>query len=181
MVSAKPTKTPISKQDTNNHTKNKTQFPYQEAVGSLLYLSCKTRPDICYAVNYASRHCKNQKQQDIMNVKRTMRYLKGSKEDGLMYSNKGEKYTLQVYCDSDHAGDNIDRMSTTGFMIFYGNAPIAWVSRKQTCVALHSTEAEYIAAAQCYQQTRYIKSVLQEMLSVKIHVNMSIDNTSLLR
>ena len=181
MEASRSTTTPIAQQDNNNLKPVKTVFPYQEAIGSLLYLSCKTRPDICYAVNYASRFCKQPMQQDVVNIKRTIRYLKGTKEEGIMYSNKGEKHTLYVYCDSDHGGDRVDSKSTSGFMIYYGNGPIAWCSKKQSCVAQHSTEAEYIAAAQCCQQMKHVKSILEEMLYTKIDVKLFVDNTSCIK
>jgi len=182
MQTAKPTSTPISLQNSSPADTGtlQTNFPYQEAVGSLLYLSCKTRPDISYAVNFLSRYTQEPKQQDVVNVKRTLRYLKGTIEEGIHYSNRGNN-TLEVYCDSDHAGDQQSRKSTTGYLLFYAGGPIAWSSRKQSIVAQSSTEAEYIAAAQCCKEMKYVKCIIEELLSRKIDVNLYIDNTSCIR
>ena len=49
---------------------------YQSAVGSLLYLSNWTRPDITYAVSSVSRFCTNPTKKHWTAVKRIMRYLK---------------------------------------------------------------------------------------------------------
>jgi hypothetical protein len=55
---------------------------------------------------------------------------------------------LTGYCDADWAGDCEDRRSTTGYIFTLAKGagtPISWKSRKQTTVALSSTEAEYMA------------------------------------
>ncbi|KAG8231055.1 hypothetical protein J437_LFUL010253 [Ladona fulva] len=77
---------------------------YHNAVGSLLYLSSKTRPDIAYSVNYASRKVENPTTMDIANVKRTLRYIQDTKKTGIFYKKikdeeRNEKYKLTAYCD----------------------------------------------------------------------------------
>jgi hypothetical protein len=50
-------------------------------------------------------------------------------------------------CDSDLAGDNDGRKSTTEMIFFLVESPVSWQSAKQRLVAVSSCEAEYIAAA----------------------------------
>ncbi|GJT93900.1 putative ribonuclease H-like domain-containing protein [Tanacetum coccineum] len=45
-----------------------------------------------------------------------------------------------------------DRKSTTGGCQFLGRRLISWQCKKQTIVATSSTEAEYVAAANCCGQ-----------------------------
>ena len=59
---------------------------YQSAVGSLLYLSTKTRPDITFAVSNVARYCQKPTQQHWSAVKRIFRYLKGTIDFGIKYS-----------------------------------------------------------------------------------------------
>jgi hypothetical protein len=54
---------------------------------------------------------------------------------------------LTAFIDSDWAGDLMDRRSTIGLIVFLGNNPITWQSKKQPTVARSSTEAEYRAMA----------------------------------
>ncbi|KAJ1524577.1 hypothetical protein ONE63_011063 [Megalurothrips usitatus] len=87
MEGCQPKCTPISHQENPDKIKKIQQedLPYQNAVGSLLYLSCKTRPDISYAVNYESRFVKQPTYQDLVNIKRTFRYLNGTQETGILF------------------------------------------------------------------------------------------------
>ncbi|GJR89873.1 hypothetical protein Tco_0213884 [Tanacetum coccineum] len=48
-----------------------------------------------------------------------------------------------VYADSDHAGDYVDRKSTSGVCTFMGCCLTSWFSKKQTALAISTTEAEY--------------------------------------
>ncbi|GKA01540.1 hypothetical protein Tco_0674205 [Tanacetum coccineum] len=54
--------------------------------------------------------------------------------------------------DSDYAGDNHDRRSTSGGCQYLGRRLVSWQCKKQTIVAISSTEAEYVAAASCCAQ-----------------------------
>ncbi|GKF31918.1 hypothetical protein Tco_0101716, partial [Tanacetum coccineum] len=75
-------------------------------------------------------------------------YLKGQPKLGLWYP-KDSPFVLEAYSDSDYAGSNGDRKSTTGGCQFLGRRLISWQCKKQTVVATSSTEAEYVAAAHC--------------------------------
>nr|GFC10650.1 putative ribonuclease H-like domain-containing protein [Tanacetum cinerariifolium] len=64
---------------------------------------------------------------------------------GLWYS-KDSPFDLVAYSDSDYAGASLDRKSTTGGCQFLGCRLISWQCKKQTVVAISSTEAEYVVA-----------------------------------
>ena len=133
---------------------------YQSADGSLLYLSTRTRPDISYAVSSVARFTSKPTKQHWMAVKRIFRYLNGTISLGLLYSkDKGKECT--GYSDADWAGDLNDRKSTSGFVFKLSGAAISWRSKKQSCVALSTAEAEYIALASAAQESVW----LQELLS----------------
>ncbi|GJT75098.1 ribonuclease H-like domain-containing protein [Tanacetum coccineum] len=116
---------------------------YRSMIGSLMYLTA-SRPDIIY--------------------------LKGKPSLGLWYS-KDSPWELVAYTDSDYAGATQDRKSTTGGCQFLGNRLISWQCKKQTVVATSTTEAEYVAAANCCGQDLLTKgfdagrfSVLSQVL-----------------
>ena len=99
---------------------------YQSAVGSLLYLSTKTRPDITYAVGAAARFSSQPSQAHWVAVKRLMRYLSGTLDYGLLY---GYNDTIAGFSDADWAGDCNDRKSTSGFVFMLSGAAISWNSK----------------------------------------------------
>ncbi|XP_057791354.1 uncharacterized mitochondrial protein AtMg00810-like [Salvia miltiorrhiza] len=103
---------------------------FKSLVGSLRYLTC-TRPNILYATGLAA--------------KRILRYLKGTLDYGLFYSNTDD-YKLVGHSDSDWAGDNDDQKSTSGFVFFMRDTVFTWMSKKQSIVMLSTCEAEYVAA-----------------------------------
>jgi len=59
---------------------------------------------------------------------------------------------LAGLCDADYAGDKIERKSTSGNCRFLGENLISWASKRQSTIALSTTEAEYISAASCCTQ-----------------------------
>ncbi|GJS67680.1 retrovirus-related pol polyprotein from transposon TNT 1-94 [Tanacetum coccineum] len=61
-------------------------------------------------------------------------------------------FDLEAFSDSDYAGASLDRKSTTGGCQFLGKRLISWQCKKQTIVANSTTEAEYVAAANCCGQ-----------------------------
>nr|GEV92445.1 putative ribonuclease H-like domain-containing protein [Tanacetum cinerariifolium] len=84
-------------------------------------------------------------------VKKIFKYLKGQPKLGLWYP-KESHLVLEAYSDSDYAGANKDRKSTTSGCQFLGRRLISWQCKKQTIVATSSTEVEYVAATNCCGQ-----------------------------
>ncbi|GJW12734.1 putative reverse transcriptase domain-containing protein [Tanacetum coccineum] len=80
-------------------------------------------------------------------VKRIFKYL-GKPHLGLWYPRESP-FDLEAFSDSDYGGSNLDRKSTTGGCQFLGQRLISWQCKKQTIVATSTTEAEYVAAANC--------------------------------
>ncbi|GJW89206.1 retrovirus-related pol polyprotein from transposon TNT 1-94 [Tanacetum coccineum] len=78
---------------------------------------------------------------------------------GLWYP-KGSDIETIVYADSDHAGDYVDRKSTSGVCTFMGCCLTSWFSKKQTALAISTTEAEYVSARKACQQALWMKQAL---------------------
>ncbi|GJV18991.1 retrovirus-related pol polyprotein from transposon TNT 1-94 [Tanacetum coccineum] len=80
-------------------------------------------------------------------------------EEGLWYP-KGSGIETIVYADSDHAGDYVDRKSTSGVCTFMGCCLTSWFSKKQIALAISTTEVEYVSAEKACQQALWMKQAL---------------------
>ncbi|GJV40193.1 putative ribonuclease H-like domain-containing protein [Tanacetum coccineum] len=129
---------------------------YRSMICSLTYLTT-SRPDIMFVVYACSRFQVTPKTSHLHVVKRIFRYLKGKPKLGLWYP-KVSSFDLEAYSDSDYAGENLDRKSTIGGCQFLGKRLISWQCKKQTIMATSTTEAEYIAAANCCGKLLWIQN-----------------------
>ncbi|GKC44467.1 hypothetical protein Tco_1062189 [Tanacetum coccineum] len=68
--------------------------------------------------------------------------------------------SLTAYADADHAGCQDTRRSTSGSTQFLSDNLVSWSSKKQKCIAVSSTEAEYIALSGCCAQILWMRSQL---------------------
>ena len=69
--------------------------------------------------------------------------------------------SLAGYTDSDWAGCKDDRKSTSGACHFLGRSLVSCSSKKQNCVSLSTTEAEYVAAAGACTQLLWMRQTLK--------------------
>lgn len=180
MENAKPCDIPstMESRQTQETSQEKVDYPYREVVGSLLYLSTRTRPDVAQAVNQASRKTENPSKDDVTAVKKILKYLVGTKDKGIMFKRNIPIGDIRAFSDSDYAGDLMTRRSTTGTVLMLENGPIYWSSKRQPIVALSSTESEFIAAADTCKDAMYLKSVLKELVEENIKLILHVDNQS---
>lgn len=167
MTDSKPVKTPsdtsqkLSIQTTTPNESLVGQVPFQEAVGSLLYLTQSTRPDIAFAVNDVSRFNINHDSTHWRAVKRIFRYLRGTTNAKLRFTKSNDG--IMAYSDADWASEVDSRRSCSGFVIKLANASICWMSKRQPIVALSSTEAEYIALSSVTCELMWLKQLADEL------------------
>ena len=148
--------------------------PYREAIGSLLYFSTCTRPDISHSVGVLSQFCSNPLEVHWKMVKRIFRYLKGTADYGLVYSADGTQGFVG-FCDADWAGLPC-RKSTSGSVLFYNNCLVAWKSKKQSITALSTTEAELVALVDAYKEQKAVYKLFKEVKLVEGSWKLYCDN-----
>ena len=97
MEEFKSVKTPMVKQNDIQGGDLQEHYPVREAIGSLLFLSNKTRPDMSYGDNVCSRYTDKPTNKLILNIKRVFRYIQGTKDEGVTYkmSEPDDKLILQ--------------------------------------------------------------------------------------
>lgn len=138
------------------------KIPYQEAVGRLLYISQGTRPDIAYAVNTVSKFNSSHGKAHWTAVKRIIRYLKGTSNAKLCYSQNGCS-VVHGYSDADWASDVDERRSCSGYVFLSQNGAISWSCKRQPTIALSSTEAEYMALSTSGQEALWLRQFQMDL------------------
>ena len=146
---------------TDKEKKEMERVPYSSAVGSLMYAMVCTRPDIAHAVGVVSRFLSNPGRAHWDAVKWIMRYLCGTSRLKLSFGSG--KPVLVGYTDADMAGDVDARKSTSGYLITFSGGAVSWQSKLQKCVALSTTEAEFIAATEACKELLWMKKFLSEL------------------
>lgn len=134
---------------------------YRQVMGMLQYLAL-TRPDITMAVNRMSQFMHSPSVSQWQGVKRILRYLCGTISHGLLLRPSSNTH-LVAYSDADWGGDQIDRKSTSAYVVFHGNNLISWCSKKQNTVARSSTDSEYRALATTASELYWLKGLLTEL------------------
>ncbi|GJY07284.1 hypothetical protein Tco_0374338, partial [Tanacetum coccineum] len=132
---------------------------YRSMIGCLMYLTA-SRPDIMFAVCLCARFQVTPKVSHMHAVKRIFRWAKRLSTCGI------------------RAGDNHDRRSTSGGCQYLGRRLVSWQCKKQTIVAISSTEAEYVAAASCCAQVLWMQNQLLDYGFNFMNTEIHIDNES---
>ena len=117
---------------------------YLQMIGSLMYLT-NTRANICFVVNTLIQFLMDLRHVHLIAAKHELRYLKGTVDYGIKYD-ANQKINLHGYVDSNWVGNSTDRKRTLGCCFSLGFGMISWFSRKQSCVALSTAEADYVVA-----------------------------------
>ena len=131
--------------------------PFQERIGSLMYLSTNTRPDIAFAVNQLCRVMAKPTPELVEELNLVFIYLHYHPETGLTYEN--EPICLSAASDASWE----TRYSTSAWLITItaAGACVAWGSTKQKCVALSTAEAEIIALSEAAKEVVYFRKFLR--------------------
>jgi len=145
---------------------------YEALVGSVHYAAHSTRVDVAFAANQLARFSSGPGAAHWAAGMHLLRYLSETAELGLTYdgsaaesqsAGNGGELRLVAYTDADWAGDVDDRRSTTGYVVLLHGCAVSWASRKQSTVALSSTEAEYMGLSQGLAELKSLHAWMDEM------------------
>lgn len=138
---------------------------YQEKVGTLLYAAISTRPDIAFTVNKLAQSMQAPTVSHATACDRVLRYLAGTKSAGLLFGRNSNAKVISVsaYADADWGSDRTDRKSISGWVTMVNGDPVSWASKKQKVVSQSSCEAELYSEAAAINETKWLRSLLQEI------------------
>jgi len=138
------------------------ETPYLSAIGALMYLANNTRPDIYFAVSLLARFSSSPTKRHWNGVKHILRYLQGTIDMELFYSNKS-KSEMIGYADAGYLSDPHKARSQTDYLFTYGGTAISWRSMKQTLAATSSNHAEIIAIHEASRECVWLRSMTQHI------------------
>jgi hypothetical protein len=121
----------------------------------------------------------------MVTLKRVLRFLRGSVDLGItFFKNMSENIVIyasendqlsemrpielpedwnpKVAADASF-GQEDDRKSRSGYMVFAFGGLVSWFSKKQTTVALSSTESELIALVEATKETQWFREFFREL------------------
>ena len=122
------------------------------------------RPDIAYATKELCREFSRPTKDSYAKLKRVVRYLAGTHR--LVYNYKfldAVPETIDVYCDTDFAGCQQTRRSTSGGVAMIGSHNVKHWSKTQTTVSLSSGEAELHGICAGVAQGLGLQQVLKDL------------------
>lgn len=172
MTDCKPKAVPIStctQMTKAGEPLDTSRYPYSTLVGSLLYLSVCTRPDISQAVGALAKYLSCPTVDHWRIAVGVLRYIRGTANYGLWFGGNiddtvsKDVLELHGFCDADFAGDLDTRRSTTGYVFTLSGGAISWSSRRQQTVAASTTEAEYMSASAAVKEALWIRTLLNDM------------------
>ena len=119
-------------------------WPVREAVGSLVWLSTMTRPDITNAVRAVARYAHEPTERLWQAIMKILSYLNGTRSLGITYV-RGSGLSLKSYADADYANKDNDRRSVSGIAVTLRGTVVSHASKTQRVVSWSTSEAECIA------------------------------------
>lgn len=129
LTDAKTVSTPMEKGlqlKPNPHMKEDVKF--QNLIGSLMYLTVHTRPDIAFSIHYLSQFNTCHDTEHFKHAKRILRYLKGTIDKCLTFTKSNP--IISCFVDADFSNDIMDRKSYTGFVFKMCGGSISWGGEK---------------------------------------------------
>ncbi|SGY70341.1 BQ5605_C004g03142 [Microbotryum silenes-dioicae] len=143
-----------------------TRFPdrtrYLQAIGSLMYASTGTRPDLAYTVRYLARFSCSPSAAAWGAIKHAFRYIAGTLSHGLRYT-CGDPAPLVGYSDCNWGACLFSSKSTMGYNFTYAGAAVSWSSRLQSRVADSTCDAEYLALSHTGKEAIFLRQLFGEL------------------
>nr|GEV77368.1 retrovirus-related Pol polyprotein from transposon TNT 1-94 [Tanacetum cinerariifolium] len=163
MESCDPVGTPMEIKDKLDLDQNGTPVDatkYRSMIGALMYRT-SSRPDIVHATCLCARYQAKPTEKHLKEVKRIFRYLQGTVNTGLWYS-KDSGFELTRFSDADYVRCKDTFKSTSSGAQFLGEKLVSWSSKKQDCMALSTTEAEYVSLSACCAHVLWMQTQLTD-------------------
>ena len=152
---------------------------YRSGVGTLLYLTKHSTPDISNPVRELSKTMDAPVPAHMKEIYKVIMFVLSTKDYGQKFKliKSIRKWVLKALSDSDFASDKETRISVYGYVIYFCGIPTAWRSKGMKSVVLSTTGAEYMALSEMVKELKFIVQLLQTMnITVELPIAVHVDN-----
>ncbi|XP_019094525.1 PREDICTED: uncharacterized protein LOC109129933 [Camelina sativa] len=163
LLGCKPAPTPVEQ----NHglavaTGPSADVPrYRRLVGPLIYLA-NTRPELGYIIQLLASFMHKPLQAHWEAALHVVRYLNGCPGQGILLSSS-PNLRVSSFCDADHSGCPLTRRSLSAYIVFIGDSPIHWKTKKQKTISRSSADAEYRAMSDTLCELKWFKELAESL------------------
>jgi hypothetical protein len=148
---------------------------YRSIVGKIMYYTTKVGPEVSNAARDLASHLSNPGTEHWKALERCVGYITHQKKPSLVFRTPRELRSISL-CDSDYAKNEDDRKSISGRINTVGGMITNWTSKKQSTVALSSTESEYQSLSECTQEAMFTQNLLNEITGTRLMAIIYEDN-----
>ena len=142
------------------------RVPYASEMGSLIYEMVCIRQYIAHLVGVLSRFMSKPGKEHWKKMKRVFRYLRGTRNYGLCYQERprlDRVLDIHGFIDVDWARDLDQIISKIGSVFnLFGDA-VSWMSKRQSIVALSTTNVEYMVATHARKEVVWLQRMCSSM------------------
>jgi hypothetical protein len=139
-------------------------------VGTLLYLTVWTRPDLVFATQQLARFSHDPHEKHWIAGMRVLKYLKGTTDVGITYTrNLDNANRLLAWADADWAACTETRRSISGYISTLNGGALSWKCRQQKSVATSTSEAEFVSASRASDDVIFLRRVLKDANDEQLH------------
>ena len=136
----------------------------QKAVGELLWLVTRSRPDLAYSVSKMGSMVTKAPRAVLKIYQQVVGFLMNTIEEGLRFeTTEDEPVTIQAYSDASFAPH--DDRSHGCFLIKINSSPVLWRSGRQGVMTISTAESELMELIDAISAGESISSVLGEIAS----------------
>ena len=170
-------------------------LPYMQIIGSLLYVSCMTRPDIAYYMSVLCKFMSDPSPDCFEAAMSLLLYVGHTKHKGISFDGSCEAMPglrdkdssamitsnmgFQAFSDASwHKGDELG-FNSFGYVVYMYGGPVSFASKLLKVIALSSAEAEYAAASYTCKEIEFVRNVCSDLgFPLQSRVMLAVDNTA---
>lgn len=135
-----------------------------------------SQPDLSFSVSMLASYNANPSKVHVGLARQLLRYVRKTSDYGIEITNATDVIQVTMYADASFNTNPDNAKSFLGYIIKVNKLTISWSSKRQSCVARSTCEAEYMAASRAASHLVWARQALSELTRVKLISNLLVDN-----